>query len=140
MADEILQSLTLDDVEDLTYDFTKAKVLKVYDGDTITIGAYYDGGYKKFQVRLYGVDCAEIRGGTQESKDEAKKAKEYVSNLVLNKVVTIDVMNNKIYDGKIVREKFGRLLARITTPNGEDLSDLLVSQGLAKKYFGGKKE
>ena len=134
-----LETLTLDDTEDITYNFTSAKVLKVYDGDTVTIGAWYDNGWKRFSVRVYGVDCAEIRGGTVDTKAQAQKAKEYVTNLLLNKVVGIEVLNNKIYHGAKLVEKYGRLLANITTPSGEDLGKLLCDAGLAKPYFGGTK-
>ena len=134
-----LENLTLDDTEDITYNFTNAKVLKVYDGDTITIGAWYDNGWKRFSVRVYGVDCAEIRGGTVDTKEQAQKAKKFVTELILNKVVGIEVLNNKVYHGSKLVEKYGRLLANITTPNGDDLGKLLCDAGLAKPYFGGTK-
>ncbi len=133
-----LETLTLEDTEDITYNFTKAKVLKVYDGDTVTIGAKYDGGWKRFSVRIYGIDCAEIRGGTAETKEQAQKAKKFVADKVLGKVVDIDVLNNKLVDGKKLVEKYGRLLARISI-DGEDLSEALCSTGLARQYFGGTK-
>ena len=134
-----LENITLDDTSDITYDFKQAKVLKVYDGDTITIGAWYDGGWKKFSVRVYGVDCAEMRGGTVETKEHAVKAKKYVTDLLLNKVIGIEVLNNKMYHGKKLVEKYGRLLANIITPNGDDLGKLLCDAGLARPYFGGTK-
>ena len=135
-----LDELTYVNTPDITYNFTEAKVLKVYDGDTITIGAFYDNGFKKFNVRLYGIDCDELKGGDEITKANALRAKRYTEKHVFNKIVKIDVLNNKIIDGKKHREKFGRLLARITTPEGYDLSNELFLAGLARKYYGGKKD
>ena len=135
----VLNSLTKKDITDVTYDFTRAKVIDVYDGDTITIAALYDGLYRRFTVRLYGVDCAEIRGGTNESKQQAQNAKRFVENAILNKVVEVNVLNNKIYQGKKIHEKYGRLLAIISTPDGRDLAGMLLAAGLAMEYYGDKK-
>lgn len=134
-----LQNTTLDTAQELTYNFTEAKVVSVYDGDTITVVAYFDGGFKRFNVRLYGIDCAEMRGGTDETKKKAIAAKQFVINRVLDRIVKIEVLNNQKLDGHVIREKYGRLLARITTPDNQDLSDLLIQEGLANPYFGGTK-
>jgi endonuclease YncB( thermonuclease family) len=133
-----IENLTLDDTEDIIYNFTQAKVLKVYDGDTVTIGAWYDNGWKRFSVRIYGIDCAEIRGGTEETKKLAQEAKEYVKSLLLNKVIDIEVLNNKMVNNKKLVEKYGRLLARISI-NGNDIADSLCQANLARPYFGGTK-
>lgn len=137
---EQLATLTYANTNELTYNFTEAKVLKVYDGDSLTIGAYYDGGFKKFNVRIFGIDCDELKGGNSITRENGVRAKKYVEKLVLNKIINIDVLNNKIIDGKKLREKFGRLLAKITTPDGQDLGDELFIAGLARRYYGGKKE
>jgi micrococcal nuclease len=133
---EELEAVTMSTVKDIEYDFTEAKVIKVYDGDTFTIAAYYDNAFRKFSVRLYGVDCPEMRGP---HKDRAILARDFVTDLILNKVVTINVYNNKKINGKKMVEKFGRLLADIWV--GEKLlSQLLYENGHAVKYYGGKKE
>ncbi len=135
-----LEALTYANTDEITYNFTDAKVLKVYDGDSLTIGAYYDGGFRKFNVRIFGIDCDEIKGGNAITRENAQRAKKYVERLVLGKIIKIEVLNNKILDGKKLREKFGRLLAKITTPEGHDLGDELFIAGLARRYYGGKKE
>lgn len=137
---EQLYNLTYANTDEVTYDFTEAKVLKVYDGDSLTIGAYYDGGFKKFNVRIFGIDCDELKGGNSTTRENGLRAKKYVEKLVLNKIVQIEVLNNKIIDGKKLREKFGRLLAKIATPDGNDLGDELFIAGLARRYYGGRKE
>ncbi len=135
-----LESLTYVTTDEVTYNFTEAKVLKVYDGDSLTIGAYYDGGFKKFNVRIFGIDCDEMKGGNATTRENAFRAKKFVERMVLNKVIKIEVLNNKILDGKKLREKFGRLLAKINTPEGHDLGDELFIAGLARRYYGGKKD
>ena len=134
-----LEDSTLDTVDEVVYRFTKAKVLKVYDGDTVTIAAHYDGQIVKFNVRLFGIDCDEMKGGSAETKHNARSAKQFVESKVLNKVVDIDVLNNKIINGKQIREKFGRLLANIKV-DGKDLATMLLEIGLARKYDGGHKD
>ena len=97
-------------------------------------------GFKKFNVRIFGIDCDELRGGNSITRENGLRAKKYVEKLVLGKIVKIEVLNNKIIDGKKLREKFGRLLAKITTPEGHDLGDELFIAGLARRYYGGRKD
>lgn len=134
-----LQKITFEEVKEQQYNFTKAKIIKVYDGDTFWIATWYNKEIIRFNVRLYGVDTPEMKGGDNESKEQARVAKEYVENFILNKIVDIEVMNNKKYNNKIIKEKYGRLLAIIKI-NGIDLADDLIKKGYGKPYFGKKKE
>ncbi len=103
------------------------KVIKVYDGDTITIGAVlYEVAYR-FSVRLDGIDTPELKGP---NKEKAILARDDLSNLVMNKIVQLKNIGN---------EKYGRILADVY------LGDLHVNQwmkdkGHAVEYYGGKKE
>jgi endonuclease YncB( thermonuclease family) len=133
-----LESCTYNNTDEMTYRFTEAKVINVYDGDTVTIAAFIGDQALRFNVRIYGIDCNEIKGGTIESKIEAQKAKKYVADRLLNKIVKINVLNGQIINGKKIREKYGRLLAIITI-DGKSISDELIYLGLAKPYFGGNK-
>ena len=135
-----LEEVTLDTADELVYRFTKAKVLKVYDGDTITIAAHCNGQIVKFSVRIYGIDCDEMKGGTEQTKHNARLAKQLVESKILNKIVDIEVLNGKSLDGKhVIREKFGRLLANIKI-DGQDVANMLLEAGLARKYDGGRKD
>jgi hypothetical protein len=74
----------------LTYNFKKAKIVKVYDGDTVWIAVkFYNGKIYKFLARIYGIDCPELRSNNLMEKEEAKKAKEFTTNFCLNKIVNI---------------------------------------------------
>jgi endonuclease YncB( thermonuclease family) len=136
---KILSSATYETAEEITYNFTKAKVIKVYDGDTFTIAAMYNNKLTKFSVRVFGVDCDEMKGGTDDTKRNARLAKVFVKRMILGKIINIDVLNNKIIDGVRIHEKFGRLLARVTI-DGKNLGDELVNHNLARRYYGGNKD
>lgn len=131
-----LQKVDEKKAKEVTYDFNYAKVVSVYDGDTITIVSKYNNQFMKFKVRLYGIDTPEIKG---ETKEKGLKSKQFVNDLILNKVVRIEVLNNKIINGKKITEKYGRLLAKVWTLNGDNISELLINEGLAKEYYGGTK-
>ena len=113
-----------------TYD---AEVVSVYDGDTAT--ATVDLGFKvsaiKVKLRFYGIDTAEIRGGTEATKLAAREARDYVKEKVLGKKVRMKSLG---------KGKYGRYLAIIWPVDDdgnvaeESLNDELVRLGLAKVY------
>jgi endonuclease YncB( thermonuclease family) len=134
----LLAAAEYKNVPEQTYDFTKAKVIKVYDGDTYWIAAWHCGRLLRFRIRLYGVDCAEMKSKDLEQKQQAINAKQYVSDLILGQIVDIDVLENRMINGKVIKEKWGRLLCTIKT-HGVDIAQLLIDQKYAKPYFGGTK-
>jgi len=107
--------------------------IKVYDGDTITIACklpYKNSPLYRFSVRLRDIDTPEMRGKTEKEKQDAKKAQQVLSNLVLNKQVflkNVDV------------EKYGRILAHVYVDN-INLSTFMLNSKLAVPYDGGKKK
>ena len=65
----------------------KAKVIKVYDADTITVDM--DLGFDihiKKSIRLANIDAPEIRG---KERPEGLKARDFLRNLILDKEVII---------------------------------------------------
>jgi len=101
-------------------------VIKVYDGDTITVASRMWGTYYRFPVRLRGIDCPEMK-----SPDNviAKIAQKKVSDLILNK---------RVYLTEVSMDKYGRLLAKVSY-HGVDISAFLLGQKLAVPYDGGAK-
>jgi hypothetical protein len=80
-------------------------VVKVYDGDTITIAATSgDGINRRFSVRLAGIDTAEMTSKDPQMKDLAIKAKHHLSERCLRKTVWLS---------NVTLEKYGRLLATV---------------------------
>lgn len=107
-------------------------VIKVYDGDTITITSklpYDSSPLYKFSVRLNGIDCPEIKGKCESEKEVAKIARDSVSKLILNKMIQLK---------NVKTEKYGRVLAEVWF-DGVCINTWLVTQRLAVEYDGGTK-
>ena len=111
---------------------TSGHVIKVYDGDTITILSklpYPESPLYKFSVRLNGIDCPEIKGESDDEKQCAQLAKRELENLILNKQVTLKNLNT---------EKYGRILADVYLDELH-LNKHMLDKRLAVTYDGGKK-
>lgn len=111
---------------------TDGIVVKVYDGDTITIVSklpYDTSPLYRFPIRIRNIDCPEIRGSCDDEKQCAKIAKQRVSDLILNKKVELRNVGN---------EKYGRVLADVII-DGQDIGRLLIDERLALEYSGGTK-
>jgi micrococcal nuclease len=107
-------------------------VIKVYDGDTITIASklpYPDSPLYRFSVRLNGIDCPEIKGKDKYEKECAQLAKQEMTDLILNKVV---ILKN------VETEKYGRILADVYIGDLH-LNRHLLTKRLAVVYDGGTK-
>jgi endonuclease YncB( thermonuclease family) len=115
---------------------TYAKCYKVYDGDTITIIFKYNNEILSKACRIIGIDTPEMKGSKEEEKKLAIKAKEYLRDLVLNKIIKVEFLEF---------DKYGRPLIKLFTvdENYEDInniSDLMISGGYAKPYDGRTKD
>ena len=136
-TDHTLLNITLSDADvhnTETYipKITCGKVIKVYDGDTITVAAYLPESNKqvyKFSVRLRGIDSAEIRGSSATEKKHAIVARDALSERILNQYV--DIKN-------VSTEKYGRLLADVYF-EGTNMNNWMVSNNYAVEYDGGTK-
>lgn len=167
MTTTLLEHCTCDNTPIFSLDgrTVPTKVVSVYDGDTVTLAlALSPGQLFTFKARLSGIDTPEIRPRRiQPNRDAEKKAAKYCRNRLLQIVTdqTIDlytdyskkelktILNN---NKKIIWArcgtfgKFGRPLIKLFL-NEEDLCDktksvnkLLIREGLAYRYHGGKKE
>ena len=108
-------------------------VIKVYDGDTITIATtlpIIDSPLYRFSVRLNGIDTPEMKGTTDDEKTAAVEVKNILTTMLLNKKVVLKNLQN---------EKYGRILADVYL---DDLciNDWLLRERLAVKYDGGTKK
>jgi micrococcal nuclease len=122
-----------DDTVEFTFPILGGRVIKVYDGDTITIASkmpFADSPLYRLSVRLNGIDTPEIKGKTEDEKTAAKLVRDVLSNLILNKYITL---------ANIQTEKYGRILADVYI--GElHVNEWLVSEKYAVKYDGGTKK
>lgn len=123
-----------EDTVEFTFPIKGGRVIKVYDGDTITIASklpFDNSPMYRLSVRLNGIDTPEIKGKgiSDEEKEAAKSAREFVSNLVLNKYVKLENIQN---------EKYGRILADVYIGD-INLNQLLIKERYAVIYDGGTK-
>lgn len=106
------------------------KVVKVYDGDTIHVVFYLGCKPYRWKCRLLGIDTPEIKTKLKDEHEAAIKAKEKLSELILNKIITINCSNF---------DKYGRLLITIYK-SGVNINEFMIRQGHAYKYDGGTKK
>ncbi len=119
-------------------------MVRCIDGDSVIfdINCGFDITLKNQSVRLYGIDTAETRGGTEELKALGNLAKDYVSQMIPEES---EVLLKTHLDG---RGKFGRILAEVFMPEAPDtegyqprsLNDILLDELLAVPYYGQSKE
>lgn len=110
---------------------TNAKVLSVYDGDTVTLVFKYKGIYIKDRFRMYGYDSPEMKPLKKIADRDlhiaaAKVAQKKLEELVLNKVVRV-VFSEE--------EKYGRLMGKLYKDN-LCINDWMVTSGLGLSYHG----
>ena len=113
----------------------KATIRRVVDGDTVdvTLDLGFNIMYNS-RIRLLGIDTPESRTRDLEEKKRGVAAKDRVKELCpVGSTVTIKTTK----DG---RGKFGRILGEIFVEGVvQSINQLLVEEGHAVEYFGGKK-
>ena len=111
----------------------KATIRRVVDGDTVdvTLDLGFDILYNN-RIRLLGIDAPESRTRDLEEKVLGLAAKDRVKELC---PVGSTVILRTTKDGK---GKFGRILGEIFVEE-QSVNKLLVEEGHAVEYFGGKK-
>lgn len=109
-------------------------VIRCHDGDSLTL-AWIDRTGRKVRLgcRLRGYDSPELRGSSPREKELALKAKERLHAVTTWEFVTV-------LDPGL--DKYGRILCNLRTESVESVSDHMLAggPGLARPYFGGKKE
>jgi len=108
---------------DMNLYYYSAKIIKVYDADTVT--AIVDCGFSiklKIRVRLHGINAPEVRG---KERPEGLKSRDYLRGLILNKNVIIETIKDK-------KGKYGRYIGTIHL-DGKNINELLVENKYAVK-------
>jgi len=120
------------DTED-TIDFNervmRAKVVSVYDGDTVKITFPFRGKMFRWNCRIQGVDTPEIRTKDPIEKAEGLAARDALKEKILGRLVVVTC-------GKF--DKYGRLLVDIHI-DGDSITDWLISNNHGIAYDGGTK-
>jgi micrococcal nuclease len=119
----------------------KAKLIRVVDGDTVD--AMIDCGFstfKKERIRLYGINTPESR-----TRDKAEKKRGLAAKARLKEMIK-EGKNEFIVETSIDKKgKYGRLLGTLYRDNdfgklATCYNRMLLEEGHAVEYFGGKKK
>ena len=108
------------------------EVIRIYDGDTFFFFFPNDQWLigSNISVRIRGIDTPEIRGGTEETKELARKSKEALIKLFEGRKITLYNLN---------RDKYFRILADVKADD-IDVKDYMIKNNYAKPYNGGTKD
>jgi len=109
--------------------FYSAKVVSVYDGDTIRVNMDlgFSITYNKILIRLARINTPELRG---HEREDGLKARDFLRNLILDEEVILNTIQDK-------KGKYGRYLAEIWLKQGSsyiNINDLLLTKGFANLY------
>jgi len=112
----------------------KGRVIKVYDGDSITIAGRIpelkNDVIYKFNLRLNRIDTPEIKTNNPIEKEYAIKVRDILSEKIMNKMVNIKVLKT---------DKYGRYLAEVSYKK-LNINTWLLQNNYAIFYDGGTKE
>lgn len=112
----------------------RALVIKVYDGDTLTVGFRHRSKTVKESVRIRGIDTPEMRSKSEHEKELAMLAKTRLSEATLGEVVTVVSPET---------DKYGRLLCDLSTEKIHEkyISEyMLEAPDICRKYDGGTRQ
>lgn len=130
---DYLNGIEYKDTTVFTFPIKYGKVVKIYDGDTITIAAKLpttEGPIYRFSVRLNGIDTPEVKGKSVAERDLAKHAKAALHELLYGKIVELR---------NVANEKYGRILADVYVGDVH-VNQWMITENFAVSYDGGKKQ
>lgn len=128
-----------------------AKVIDIYDGDTVTCAFKLFDNYYQFTVRLYGIDTCELKS---KNREQALRARMRLYELVTKKSskdIDLSIPRKNLRalleasDAIVVLkcgkfDKYGRLLGTLFALDSDRaFNEILVAEKLAFPYFGDKK-
>lgn len=105
---------------------TRGKVIKVYDGDTIWVVSKIHGNVYRFNIRMYGYNSPELRDKNPLEQKKAVLARDFLKDLINNKMIDIRVIPEK--------EKYGRILAYVYHEN-KCINNLMIENGHGVPYY-----
>jgi micrococcal nuclease len=109
-----------------------AEVLRVIDGDTLTVRAkIWIGQELTTNVRLSGVNAPELSGDCDEERKLAEAARRFLAERVEGRAVTLR---------SIALDKFGGRVVAVVEDGAGDLGSALLAARLAVPYDGGRRQ
>ena len=113
----------------------EAKVVKVYDGDTITVVFMIFGDCYRFSIRMDGYDSPEMKSKNTDlvkkelEKKWARTSRDFLADMIMDKIV---LLKCKDFD------KYGRIVGTVEL-NGMNINDIMLARGYCRPYDGGHK-
>lgn len=110
-----------------------ATVTRAIDGDSIEVRAtIWPDLTASTQIRVAGVDAPELRRPQCDAERAlAERARDRTAALTDNGVVLVDPRLGKFA---------GRVVAQVILPDGRNLADVLIAEGLGRAYDGGRRK
>lgn len=125
---------------------TKAKVVDVYDGDTVTIVFYHHDVPVKYHFRMLGYDSPEMKP----KKTAPHRELEIQAGQVAKQQMIILTQNKLVWVRFTKEEKYGRLMGElfdidVNSPDHfqgteNNINEYMIKNGFGKPYHGAKKE
>lgn len=128
-----------------------ARVVSVYDGDTITLVFPVGQTMYRFNARMYGIDTCEMKSKEATNKETALRARNRLIELISCRPLASanaarkDIVRHLAEDVCLVWiecmefDKYGRVLVKVRKNDDQatkTFSDILVEEKLAYPYFG----
>lgn len=136
---------TLDQVKNLEpHGKYKARLVKVYDGDTQTYVIKFKSDFHKIQVRLAGINTPEVNPkdpNYQAGINARNRAFELLTGHKMSNPSLQELTNylnkHEVYVTLecLKTEKYGRTLAHVITRDGYNLVEKLIQEKHGIKYF-----
>jgi len=131
-AQELISLSLKDFVQyDLNGRWIVAKILKIHDGDTFTIGWKENDKFVKTSIRLAGIDAPELHSKNNNGLESklCRLGRNWLISKYLNKLMTIQCLE---------MDKYGRLLANVFPypNNGVSINLLMINNKFVRVYGG----
>ena len=111
----------------------EAIVVEVLDGDTFLAEAIvWPGHTVRVNVRIRGIDAPEMKARCEGERAAAERARDALASLFGEDPIAISNISGAKY--------YGRVLADVTTAEGQGVASVLLGEKLVRPYGGGRRE
>jgi len=111
-----------------------ARVLSVYDGDTVRVAFLYRGELQQHRVRLLGYDSPEMRQPRDAPDRGEQKAAAVAARDALARHTGLGQGPGRVSLTCGPFDKYGRILGRVYTPAGQCINNLMLLEGHGSPY------
>ena len=134
-VDKELLSKTKENTEYMTLKGNKymAKIVYIYDGDTMHVVFKEFDQYYRWNCRIMGVDTPELRTKNEKEKKAGYAIRDKLREMLMDKILKVKCDEF---------DKYGRVLGTIYVNQTDEKSvnDLMIENGYAYEYHGGTKK